>query len=304
MLRVIFLGTAGALPTVNRNPSAIMVNRDGEMLMFDCGEGTQQQMMKARTGMKALSSIFISHFHADHVLGIPGLTQTMSFQGRTEPLFIYGPAGIKDFIGPLVSLGYDRLNFEVRAIRLEAGDVVEKEGYFIKAVKTEHSVPSLGYVLVEDPRPGRFDRQKAISLGIPAGPLFSRLQKGDPVEVDGRFILPVDVIGPCRSGRTIVYTGDTRPCDTILSASKDADLLIHDATLSNEMQEWARESMHSTAAEAARLGREAGVRQLVLTHISSRYSDDTGLLLKEAREIFDNVVVAEDLMIIEVPYRD
>ncbi len=302
MLRITFLGTAGSLPTVNRNPSAIMVNRDGEMLLFDCGEGTQQQMMKARTGMKGLSSIFISHFHADHVLGIPGLTQTMSFQGRTDPLYIYGPRGVEDFISCLVSIGYDRLNFEIRPVRMEPGDVVDKDGYSIKAIRTEHSVPSLGYALVEDQRPGRFDRQKAISLGIPVGPLFSRLQKGESVEVDGKRILPDDVIGPSRSGRTLVYTGDTRPCSSILDASKGADLLIHDATLADEMQEWARESMHSTSSEAARLARDANVGKLVLTHISSRYSDDASLLLKEARGIFENVVVAEDLMVIEVPY--
>ncbi|WP_340818728.1 ribonuclease Z [Methanolobus sp. WCC4] len=304
MLRVTFLGTGGSLPTPERNPSAVMVNREGELMLFDCGEGTQQQMMRAKTGMKALSSIFISHFHADHMLGIPGLIQTMSFHGRTEPLKIYGPHWVHEFARILSALGYYKLRFEIDAIDLSPGDVIKRDDYSIMAIKTEHSIPSLGYALVENERSGKFDRQKAIELGVPPGPLFSKLHRGESVEVDGKVIHSKDVVGKARPGRKIVYTGDTRPCKAILEASRDADLLIHDSTLANEQQEWAIESMHSTAQEAATLAKEANVLKLVLTHISSRYSDDPSQLLKEAKEVFDKVVVADDLMELDIPYRD
>jgi len=304
MLRVTFLGTGGSLPTPERNPSAIMVNREGELMLFDCGEGTQQQMMRAKTGMKALSSIFITHFHADHILGIPGLIQTMSFHGRTEPLKIYGPHWIHEFARILSSLGYYKLKFEIDAIDLAPGDVIKRNEYSIVALKTEHSIPSLGYALIENTRVGRFDRQKAIELGVPPGPLFSKLHKGESVDINGKVVHSEDVVGKGRPGRKIVYTGDTRPCKSILEASKDADLLIHESTLASDQQEWAIESMHSTAEEAATLAKEANVLKLILTHISSRYSDNPAKLLEEAKKIFENVTVAEDLMEIEIPYRD
>ncbi len=300
MLRVTFLGTGGSLPTPDRNPSAIMINREGELLLFDCGEGTQQQMMRAKTGMKALTSIFITHFHADHILGIPGLIQTMSFHGRTEPLKIYGPHHVHEFTRILSSLGYYKLKFEVEAIDLEPGDVIKRDGYSIHVVKTEHSIPSLGYAVIEDERPGRFDRHKAIELGASPGPLFSKLHKGESVEVNGKVIDSKDVVGEGRPGRKIVYTGDTRPCESILHLSKNADLLIHEATLTREQQDWAIESMHSTAEEAATLAKKANVSKLILTHFSSRYSDDTRPILDEAKEIFENAIIAEELMDLEI----
>jgi ribonuclease Z len=303
MLRVIFLGTGGSLPTRNRNPSAIMVNREGELLLFDCGEGTQQQMMRARTGMMSLSSIFVSHFHADHFLGIPGLIQTMSFMGRTEPLLIYGPEGTREFTELFKAFGFFNFKYEIYGIPLKPGDIVERKDYVIRTLKTEHGIPSLGYALIENPRPGRFNREKAVEMGIPPGPLFAELQKGNPLEVDGRLVKPEDVMGPLRPGRTIVYSGDTRPCESILEASRDADLLIHDCSFSDEMTDWAEESGHSTAGEVAALAKEAGVRRLILTHISSRYSDDVEPILTDSKKIFGNVTVAEDLMEVEVPYR-
>ncbi|WP_292462719.1 ribonuclease Z [Methanolobus sp.] len=304
MLRVTFLGTGGSLPTPERNPSAIMINREGELMLFDCGEGAQQQMMRAKTGMKALSSIFITHFHADHILGIPGLIQTMSFHGRTEPLKIYGPHHVHEFARILSALGYYKLRFEIDAVDLEPGDIIKRDGYSIHAIKTQHSVPSVGYALIEDERIGRFDRDKAIELGVPPGPLFSKLHRGEPVEVNGRTITSVEVVGEPRPGRKIVYSGDTRPCPEILEASRDADLLIHDSTLANDQQEWAKESMHSTAEEAALLAKEANVSMLILTHISSRYSDDAEPLLKEAKKVFENVTIAEDLMETEILLRE
>ncbi len=273
-------------------------------MLFDCGESTQQQMMRAKTGMMALSSIFITHFHADHILGIPGLVQTMSFHGRTEPLTIYGPHWVREFTELLVALGYYKLKYEIKTVQLEPGDVIKRDGYSIHVLKTEHSVPSIGYALVEDKRMGKFNRKKAVELGVPPGPLFSKLHRGESIEVDGKIIHSKDVVADSRKGRTIVYSGDTRPCEGVLNASLDADLLIHDGTLSNEKYDRAVESMHSTAGEAAALAKEAGVHHLVLTHISSRYTDDTAPIFEDAKKIFENVTVADDLMEIEVPYRN
>ncbi|MCX9010669.1 MAG: ribonuclease Z, partial [Candidatus Methanoperedens sp.] len=298
-----FLGTGGTLPTPNRNPSAVLINREGDMMLFDCGEGTQQQMMRAKTGMK-LTSIFITHFHADHFLGIPGLIQTMSFNGRTEPLDIYGPRWTKQLVRLLIELGYYKLGFQIMAHELEGGDIIDREGYSVKAVATDHGVPSLGYVLEEKMRTGRFNRERAIELGVPVGPMFSKLQRGEPVTVNGRVITPSEVIGQGRRGRKIVYSGDTRPCEPIARESAGADLLIHDGTLADELREWALETKHTTAGEAASLAKEAKVRQLVLTHISSRYSEDTGPLLRDAKKVFENVRIAQELMEIEIPLSD
>ncbi len=303
MLRITFLGTGGTLPTINRNPSAIFINREGEMMLFDCGEGTQQQMMRARTGMK-ISSIFITHFHADHFLGIPGLIQTMSFNGRIEPLDIYGPAQVKQMVKLMVELGYYKLGFEINAHELKGGETIDKGEYSIRAVATDHGVPSLGYVLEEKNRAGRFNRERAIELGVPVGPLFSKLQKGETVVVKGQKIKSSQVMGELRPGRKLVYSGDTRPCESIQKASTGADLLIHDGTFADELRDWALETKHSTASEAALLAKKANVKQLVLTHISSRYSEDANPQLWDARNIFENVILAQELMEIEVELRD
>lgn len=304
MLHVVFLGTAGSLPTPERNPSAILVNREGEMMLFDCGEGTQRQMMRARTGMMRLNHIFLTHLHADHILGVPGLLETMAFQGREDPLTIAGPIHTIDLVEKFNSICYFSRDFEVKAMELEPGDVVRMDGYQVEAVETQHSVPSIGYCLKEDERLGRFNREAAIALGVPPGPLFGRLQHGHEITIDGRIIEPDQVMGAPRPGRKIVYTGDTRPCRAVEAASIGADLLIHDCALSDEMADWARETKHSTAGEAAQLARRAGVRQLVLTHISSRYSEDSSALLKDARAIFERSLVAQDLMTMEIKLRD
>lgn len=305
MLRITFLGTGGSTPTPNRNPSTIAVNREGELMLFDCGEGAQQQMMRAKTGMK-ITAIFLTHFHADHVLGIPGLLQTMALQGREEPLEIYGPRYVDKFLHHLLALGYAGRSFEVRAIELSPGDVVRRAGYEIRTVKTVHNVVSIGYVLDEDTRPGRFNRERAIELGIKPGPLFAKLQSGRSIIVDDKEIKPEQVLGPPRPGRKIVYTGDTRPCESVIEASSNADLLIHDGSLSEETKEIAFDYMHSTALEAAEVAKEAGVSKLILTHLSARYSDLNGArrLKEEARQVFENTDVANDLMTVEVGYRD
>ena len=305
MMRITFLGTGGSTPTPNRNPSAIAVNREGELMLFDCGEGAQRQMMRAKTGM-TIDSIFVSHFHADHVLGIPGLIQTMGLQGREKPLEIYGPKYVDKFLYHLLSLGYAGKRFEVKSIELRPGDVVKRAGYEIRAIETVHNVLSIGYLLEEDMRPGRFNRERAIELGIKPGPLFSQLQSGHSISVDGNEIRPEQILGPPRPGRKIVYTGDTRPCESVIEASRDADVLIHDGTLSDETKEYAVDYMHSTALEAADVARKASVRKLILTHVSARYSDLDGArkLEEEARTVFENSEVARELMTVEVGYRD
>ena len=304
MLNVTFLGTAGSLPTPERNPSAILINREGEMILFDCGEGTQRQMMRARTGMMRLNYFFLTHLHADHILCIPGLLETMAFQGRIEPITIAGPIHTARLVECFKSVCYFSRNFEVIARELEPDEVVRMKGYQVRAIETRHSVPSLGYVLEEDERLGRFDRDAAISLGVPPGPFFGRLQHGHEVVVKGKAVQPHQVMGQARPGRKVVYTGDTRPCRSVEEASHNADLLIHDSALASDMEDWAVETKHSTAKEAAELARRAGVRHLVLTHISSRYSEDTTRLLNEARAIFEKTDVAEDLMSLEIRLRD
>jgi ribonuclease Z len=228
----------------------------------------------------------------------------MSFNGRTEPIEIYGPEWTKQFVNLLVQLGYYKLGFAINAHELEDGEIIDKEDYFIKAVGTDHGIPSLGYVIEEKSRVGRFNREKAIKLGVPVGPLFSKLQKGEPVIIKGRTILPSEVIGKSRPGRKIVYTGDTRPCESIEKASARADLLIHDGTLADELKDWAIETKHSTSGEAARLAKKAKVNQLILTHISSRYSESAEPLLHDAKAVFDSVKIAEELMEIEIPLSD
>ncbi|HII07942.1 MAG TPA: ribonuclease Z [Methanotrichaceae archaeon] len=304
MLTVTFLGTAGSLPTPDRSPSAVLINREGELVLFDCGEGTQRQMMRAKTGMMGLDYIFITHFHADHILGIPGLLETMAFQGRKDPITIAGPIRTAEVVGLFDRLCYYSRKFPVKALELEPGDVVRMDGYEVEALRTKHSVPSLGYCLREDPRPGRFNRARATELGVPPGPLFGRLQRGETLEIEGRVVRPEDVMGPSRPGRKVVYTGDSRPTLEIEKASREADLLIHDGSLNDEMADWAVQTMHSTAGEAAELARRAGAKRLALTHISSRYSDDVSPLLADARRHFQDVLVAEDLMKIDIKLRD
>ncbi|MDD1752315.1 MAG: ribonuclease Z [Methanotrichaceae archaeon] len=304
MLTVTFLGTAGSLPTPERNPSAIMINREGELILLDCGEGTQRQMMRARTGMMRLNYIFITHLHADHILGIPGLIETMAFQGREQPLVIAGPVHTIELVEKLSSICFLARDFDVRAMDLEPGEVIRMNGYQVESLETHHSVPSLGFSLVEDRRLGKFNRDAAVALGIPSGPSFGKLQRGQSIKINSILIQPEQVMGQSRPGRKIVYSGDTRPCWAVELASCNADLLIHDGSLADDMAEWARETKHSTAGEAARLAKRANVRQLVLTHISPRYSEDLTPLLKDSRSIFENTLLAEDLMKLDIKLRD
>ena len=301
MIRVTFLGTAASRPTVGRNVSALLINRQGELMLFDCGEGTQRQMMRFQTGF-AIGDIFFTHMHADHYLGVIGLLRTMGLQGREDPIRLWAPEGSRQILHDAVHLGVERVPFDIEIHELEPDGRVERDGYDIIAYRTKHGARSLGYALAEHDRLGRFNPERARELGVPEGPLFGQLHRGKAVEVNGRIVGPEDVVGPARKGRRIVYTGDTRPCRRTVQIARNAELLIHDATFGEDEAERARSTFHSTAREAAETARQAGAQRLVLTHLSSRYADDPRQLEREARDVFPNTTVAYDGLEIEVPY--
>jgi len=305
-MRVTFLGTSGAVPTTQRNTSAVFVNRDGDYLLFDCGEGTQRQMMRFGTGF-GVDHLFVTHLHGDHVLGIPGLLQTWDFNERDRPIAVHTPAGTRGNVKQLIEANGTTPSYTVRINEVSAGDtVLDREEYTVEAVRTEHRCTSVGYALVEADRKGRFDREKAEEeLGIPPGPKYSRLHRGEPVEHDGRTVHPEEVVGPPRPGRRFVYTGDTRPTEAVIEAATEADLLVHDGTFADDWADRARATGHSTAREAARVASEAGARRLALTHISTRYAGDPSPIERQAREAFDGeAFVAEDGQQYEVPFPD
>ena len=312
MLTVTFLGTSAARPTVERNVSGLAIHREGETLLFECGEGTQRQMMRYGVGF-ALSEIFFTHFHADHFLGVIGLIRTLGLQGRPEPLFLYGPKGAKKVLGTALTLGVERVPFPVEIVEVKAGDTVQRAtgngkrlGYDVCAFPTEHGGgPSIGYVLREHVRRGRFDVEKARAMGIPEGPLWGKLTKGEDVQLtDGQTVRPSDLVGPSRPGRLVAFTGDTRPCAATVDAAQGADLLIHEATFGEEERDRARDTGHATAKEAAQVALAARAKRLVLSHVSARYSISADELVREAREVFPNSSVARDGLELDVPFPD
>ncbi|QSX00658.1 ribonuclease Z [Haloterrigena alkaliphila] len=308
-LRVTFLGTAGAIPTTERNPSSVFVAREGEELLFDAGEGTQRQMMRFGTGF-SISHLFVTHLHGDHVLGIPGLLQTMDFNDREAPLAIHAPHGTRRQLKGLVEALGNRPGFPVRINEVGDGDVPYRaDEYEVRAFETDHDTRSLGYALVEDERKGRFDRERAEELGVPVGPKFSRLHEGESVELeDGTVVDPDQVVGEPRPGRAIVYTGDTRPTAATVEVADEPDLLIHDATFADDRADRAAETAHSTARQAAAIANRAGADRLALMHLSSRYAGRTDEHLEQAREIFagdgDAVFVPDDGRGLEISYPD
>jgi ribonuclease Z len=300
MMRVTFLGTSAAQPTLSRNLSGISVRREHEHLLFDCGEGSQRQMMRYGTGF-AVDRIFFTHFHGDHFLGLLGFLRTLNMQGRVEPLHLYGPSPAASLLDRAVHLGFDPQSFEILVHELAGGAEVVLPGASVTAVPVEHRIPALGYVLREADRPGEFHPEKAVALGVPEGPLFGELQRGAAVVVGGRRIGPDEVLGPSRRGRSFVVSGDTRPCEALERASRAVDVLIHEATFIDADQPRALETNHSTAREAAALAARAGVRRLLLTHFSSRYEDGMSGLLAEARAEFAGVELAYDGLTFDVP---
>jgi ribonuclease Z len=302
-LSLVLLGTSASRPTVERNVSSIALVREGETMLFDCGEGTQRQMMRYGVSF-ALSDIFFTHFHADHVIGVIGLMRTMALQGRTDPLRLWGPKGAGRHLKRAEQFGVDRLTFPVEISELDAGEKVKRQSYAIVPFAVEHGPgPAMGYALVEDDRKGRFDPDRAREIGIPEGPLWGRIHRGEAVTLpDGRVVQPSELVGPPRSGRSVVITGDTRPCDATAEMAHNADLLVHEATFGDEEAERAVETGHSTAREAAIVARRAGCRRLLLSHFSARYSRDAAELEAQARSEFPEVVIGKDGMELDVPF--
>ena len=301
-LDLVFLGTAGSMPTAQRAPAALLVRRGGDKLLFDCAEGTQRQLLRSSVGLLELEEVFVTHFHADHVLGLPGMFKTFALRGREIPLAVYGPRGLADLLGSWKRV-VGRLTYEVEIVELGPGDVLERDGYRLATFGVAHGVSSLGWSLIEATRPGRFDVEEANALGIPDGPERGALQRGDQVTLpDGRTVTPEQVLGAPRAGRKLVITGDTAPADEIVEAAWGADVLVTEATFSDEERERAEETKHQTATQAAHLAQRANVAMLALTHLSSRYFGPE--IAREARGIFAETVVPRDFDVIEVPFAE
>lgn len=293
-LDVLFVGTAGSVPSARRGLPATLVRRGGDRLLFDCGEGTQRQLLRS-TGLVELEEVYITHFHADHVLGLPGMLKTFALRGRERPLKVYGPGGLRALFGALKPI-VGRVTFPVELYELEPNDELERDGYRIAAYATDHGVRALGYALVEDPRPGAFDPERASGLGVTPGPDFGRLQDGETVG----GVRPEQVMGEPRRGRRVVLAGDSAPCEMTRLVAFEADLLVHEATFLDEEADRAAETSHSSARQAAELAAAAGVTMLALTHISPRYGGKE--VRDEARAHFENTVVPRDFDRIEIPF--
>jgi ribonuclease Z len=299
-LDLVFLGTSGSVPTAQRAPSALLLRRGGERLLFDCGEGTQRQLLRSTIGLPELPEVFVSHFHADHYLGLPGMLKTFALRGRELPLKVYGPRGLKDLFSTLRRV-FGRLPYALELVELRPGDVLERGEYNLVTFPVAHAIESIGYALVEHPRPGRFDVEAADALGVPSGPERGLLQAGESVQLpDGRVVTPDEVLGPPRPGRRIVLSGDTAASPLVLEAARGAEVLVHEATFLDEERERAVDTAHATALEAAELARDADVGLLALTHLSNRYFGPE--VAREARTIFPETVVPKDFDVIDVPF--
>ncbi len=301
-LDIVFLGTSASAPTAQRAPTAILLRRGGERLLFDCAEGTQRQLMRSTIGLPDLEEIFFTHYHADHYLGLPGMLKTFSLRQRDVPLTIYGPPGLRELYGNLRST-VGRLSYPVELDELRPGDALERDGYRILVFPVHHGVSAVGYAVAEDERPGEFDSAAADALGIPFGPERGALQRGESVTLEeARVVTPDMVVGPSRAGRRIVIPGDTAPVETVRVLAEGADVLVHEATFLEDERDRAADTLHSTARQAAEIARDADVRLLALTHVSPRYFGHE--LVREAKEVFERVAVPKDFDVIEVPFAE
>ena len=304
-MKVVVLGSGGSWPSRDRNPPAVALKLDGDILLFDCAEGTQRQFMLSSLSFMQVRYVLISHLHADHFLGLPGLVETMALNGRKEPLHVFGPEGSAARLRTLFSVGYFSPAFDIDFRDLEPGEDVSIDGLKLSCARAIHQVPALSYAVEEPGRPGRFDLQKAKALGIPEGPLFNRLQSGSPVIAGGKTVTPDMVLGPPRKGRKVVYTGDTSPSAQILDLARDCDLLIHDSTADASLTQKANQYGHSSNVQAAQAARDAGALRLLLVHLSPRFGPEEGpRILEEAQKVFPQTVLAADLMELEVLHRD
>jgi ribonuclease Z len=301
-LDLVFLGTSGSMPTARRAPAALLLRRGGERLLFDCAEGTQRQLLRSNVGLIELREIFLTHYHADHYLGLPGMLKTFSLRGRELPITVYGPPGLRDLFDGLRRI-FGRLSYMVELKELRPGDELIREDYRLATFAVAHGVSAIGYALVEEARPGRFDVQAADALGVPAGPERGALQRGESVTLpDGEVITADKVLGSPRPGRKVVIAGDGSPSESVIEAARGADVLVHEATFCEDERDRARETQHSTALEAAGVARAAGVELLALTHLSNRYSG--GEVAREASTIFPATVVPKDFDTIDVRFEE
>jgi ribonuclease Z len=301
-LRVMFLGTSGAIPTLERSLPSMLIQRGNEQLMLDCGEGVQRQMIRAKVGFHKKMKVFLSHLHGDHVLGLPGLLQTMALTDRKKAVEVYGPEGTAAFLTCVEESLRFALTFEVEIHEIrDAGVVCSEKDYAVETVWANHVTPTLAYAFLENPRPGKFFPEKAEALGVPKGILWSKLQHGESVVLsDGTVVKSEEVSGPLRRGRKIVYSGDTMPFKGFTKFAANADLVIHEATFDDALAEKAKLDGHSTPGQAALQAKLAKAKMLVLTHVSARYAN-TALLLKKAKKVFPETVVAEDFMVLDLP---
>lgn len=297
-MEITFLGTSSAIPSKNRSHPAIALKSFGEIILLDCGEGTQRQMSLAGLSPMKINHIFITHLHGDHFLGLPGLVQSMAFRGREEPLHIFGPWRTRQLMEYIKNLGYYSINFPIYTHEVSSGLILDKEDFKVYCSPVEHSIPNLAY-RIEEKRSPKFFKDKALKLGVKPGPDFGRLQAGTPVKVEDKIIKPEQVLGEERKGRIIVYSGDTQPCSSMVEFASGVDVLIHESTFEESLKNRAIETGHSTAADAARIAKDARVKNLILTHISTRYQD-TAQLEKEALNIFENLIIAKDFLSFEV----
>lgn len=299
-MEVTFLGTSSAVHSKDRNHPSIALKAFGDVFLFDCGEGTQRQLLFTNVSPMKISKVFITHFHGDHILGLPGLLQSMSLNGRESKLTVYGPRGLNKLKDAIYSLGYCAIEYPVEFIEIDTGIIEETDEYVIRAQSVRHNVPSLAYSIEEKKKP-RFLREKAIELGVPVGPAFGKLHNGEEIEIDGRTIKPEQVLGPPRKGIKITYSGDTRPCEEMIMFARDSTLLIHESTFIQKEAQNAEEYGHSTSKDAAFVARESNSKKLIITHISTRYGEEYAqIMLKEAQEIFENTELAKDCMKINV----
>jgi len=297
-----FLGTSGGMPTPSRQLPSVAVRVSGELLLFDCGEATQRQLLASRLGFPRELRIFITHRHADHLLGVPGVLYTLGMLGREEPVRIYAPRSACGVIEGLLEVLDTDLEFGVEILEAQPGLVYRGRSFSVEAIWSRHFVEGLCYRVVEDKRPGRMRMDYLEELGLPRGPLWGRLQRGEAVEFRGTVISPEDAVEPPRPGRKIVYSGDTSPFEELTSFAEGSDLLIHDATFDQSLAERSKEEGHSTAAAAAETALKANVRVLALFHISPRYHGKEEILLGEARRIFPSTILPNDLDRLEIPY--
>lgn len=305
-MEIVFLGTNAGVPTLQRNVTAIALRLYEErrsFWLFDCGEATQHQVLRSSLKLSKLEKVFITHLHGDHLFGLPGLLASRSNQGGTSPLTLYGPRGLKQFIDTVMSLSQSRMDYELTVVEHEGGVIFEDEGFKVESELLEHRIDSYGYRITEKDSPGSLNLALLQSHGLKPGPVYGKLKRGESIDLgEGKILKPEDVLGKPKKGRIVTILGDTRPCSSVISLAKNADLLVHEATFLHDMVDTAHEYHHSTAMQAAQAAKNSGVQELILTHFSSRYKDleQLSFLLEEAREVFPNTKLAEELSMIEV----